>query len=625
MIRTVCIFVACLLALCGTASAEVVFHPGDHGHNAMRIPVACSTGSDALLLLQSNPEETSGGNPSDVSAGLFGFKLDWDGRVLAGPFPVISGTGYSNPSLISNPATGRVDLVYSLNASLSTAQVFAMHSLDGGLSWSSPTDVTSSVVPSGATMFCVGPNTGLRLADGVNLHPIYTRLNATDLGRPGVIRQLADGVTFTSSVLTATGGIEPAVFRDPGGAVRLDCRYKNQSNQRLQTTSTDGGITWTTLTPYTYTNGGPPCGECQASAYGDGRYAALVLPAGNAARSDLTLLTSTDGNFRAADAVQIFQGYAAYSTVLPRPQGGLLVVAEVGKPAHYSQPFGSRSWAHHIESFVVADPWRRHVNPNPDYERIVGLPGGVTLALPPPSDEAAYYRDMEATVQGDVRDGLNVGAVRDRGAAASLWRGQSEHTFLRLEDDPALGMALRLRPDQWRSQGGMLLNSTPVDYVHQTGKFSIYIRFSVASPWPTSNLNQVILDNSNFGNGDGFVLMVNYAKRVQLVVNSGGTRINADFTALGTLDADARYDLLLSCDGPGTPVNAWLQKAGSSAVTAASANLTGTNNTNAPYTNTIILGNRNFPTVCCPFNGSIRELLVSPGTWGQTEFDRLSQ
>ncbi len=594
--------------------AEPLFRNGDGGRLGYRIPVAVQ--GDGSIICFVEHKYAAG---YDYSGGIYARRSVDEGATWSSIYGVVSLTGAGNCSPVYDPATKVITLAYCLNPSLTTSQAYFTTSNDDGITWETPTEIPDAK-PDGGGQFYFGPNPGLKVGNRL-LFPFYYRPTPGNDAFVGAAWTDDGGATWDQSTTSLEpeniGAIEPALYRLPNGVLRMDCRHKDNGNSRRYTESTDDGETWSDVTTYATIK----CGESQASTYCDGRHVALCVPGGDASRSRLTLYTSNDGTFDTAHRRTIHDGYAAYSQIIPRSDGSLLVIYEAGDDVHSAG--GAASWAHDIRTAVVRNPWASLTNPNPHTDFLAALPGGAALLLPGTDDERAYFSDVQGSLSAKFRDGNYIGAVLNRGRTGGLLHVETENTHLRVEKHPTLGYGLRFHPDLSRANGALLLADTDVDFVHQSGKFSLLVRFELSAHG--SGESHLIFDNCNQGAADnGFCLGVNGDRYLQLYVRDGGSsRINAQLSSLGVLTIGTPYDLLVSCEGVGSPAQAWLRSVGGSTVTHSTANLAGSVSANEA-SDSLLIGNRQ-PGIYRPFDGWLFRAVIGKEAWGATELEVLSE
>lgn len=240
------------------------------------------------------------------------------GRVHAFFTKTIHGAG--------SPPAGQVD-----------SDVIALHcySDNEGLTWSTPTDVSASVKPSGAGWWITGPAPGIRKEFGTDigrlLIPFNYRDSADTSGAPrsGVAYSDDDGATWqVGMLLTDDGSSEASIAECLDGSIYLTARKQSNGNtdKRWYATSTDGGETVATSGAETSLTTSPSSGNvCRV-----GNYLVLSYVGDTGNRSNLYVARSSAA---AAGSVSwttklLYPGLAGYSTCIGTASGEALVLFE---------------------------------------------------------------------------------------------------------------------------------------------------------------------------------------------------------------------------------------------------------------------------------------------------------
>jgi sialidase-1 len=621
MIRFSVLIAICLVAASAAAEPTVtqngviVAHVGEHGFVRHRNPMLIATRTAIVMFI-----EPKTGLGTDASLGIYAKrttdKKNASIESWSKPYPVVPLATAQQASPLYDPKTGRIWLNYCVAPQTDAATCWITHSDDDGITWATPTDITSQVKAAGVGELIAGPNPGVLLPSGRMVFGRYQR--PTGGSTPWIGCHYSDdgGVTWSYSTVDQSNpanshAIEPALVQLPDGRLLMDCRNKSGHNSRRQTISTDGGTTWGNVTTYAI-----PGGECQASIITDGRHVGLCCPAATSLRGRLTFYGSRDNVFTARHRTTIHDSHAAYSSMCWLDGGRILIVYEAGDDVHVG--VGSEQWAHDNRMAIIDDPFSGIESPNPETEFLSSM-GGAAIYVSP---FAEMFNDREGT-QAIIRngDGPAINALRDRGASGFLWSNASEGTGLRWERHETDGDALRFRADAVRASGGLLNDvGDNAAFVHQTGTFTVAARFAIENYALTQN--HTLLDSCNLGShANGLtVIACDYGQRLNVIVRAGGaSRVSHRFVSLGAITTGGVYDLVLSCEGDGEPLKAWIKRRGAAMTTEVGANMGGTDNANAS-TNPLCIGNR-MPGVYCPFDGWLMKLVVSRKAWGASEFD----
>ena len=133
-------------------------------------------------------------------------------------------------------------------------RTLAMHSDDGGATWSAPREVTREVKrATRATSVATGPGVGIQLAHGAHAGRIVMPFNEGPHGRWRVYAAFSDdgGDTWRFGDVAPNPpkglGNEVQMFERADGAVVLNARQHLGSKRRTSAVSRDGGATWSRL------------------------------------------------------------------------------------------------------------------------------------------------------------------------------------------------------------------------------------------------------------------------------------------------------------------------------------------------------------------------------------------
>jgi len=133
-------------------------------------------------------------------------------------------------------------------------RTYAIHSDDGGATWSEPREVTREVKrATGATSTASGPGIGIELALGPHRGRLVMPFNEGPFDRWRVYAAVSDdgGDTWRIGENAPNGarGLanEVQMFERADGAVVLNARQHHGAKRRTSAVSTDGGLTWSAL------------------------------------------------------------------------------------------------------------------------------------------------------------------------------------------------------------------------------------------------------------------------------------------------------------------------------------------------------------------------------------------
>lgn len=235
-----------------------------------------------------------------------------------------------NPVLYQTPG-GPLWLFYKVGPSPSTWWGMVIQSTDGGQTWSKPTKLPEDIA---------GPikNKPIALADGRLLcgsstedhgWRVHMEWTTNPLDKWSRTEPLNEGERI--------GAIQPTLLVHPQGALQMLCRSRGVA-KILSARSTDGGRTWTELTPIDLPN---PNSGIDGVTMKDGRHA-LVYNHTRKGRSPLNLALSADGQtWQAAVVLESEPGEYSYPAIIQTADGKLHI---------------SYTWKRQKVRHVVVDP-----------------------------------------------------------------------------------------------------------------------------------------------------------------------------------------------------------------------------------------------------------------------------
>jgi sialidase-1 len=163
----------------------------------------------------------------------------------------------NNPVAIVDRETGAIEFLYCINY----ARCYSMRSLDDGVTWSTPVDITAAFEPFRAKVdwkvIATGPGHGIQIKSGRLVVPIWLAY-----GKEGDHGPSAAGTLFSDDhgkswqagdlCLPNEGDFnnpnETMITELSDGRVMLVSRSVSKANRKLITTSPDGARNWTTPT-----------------------------------------------------------------------------------------------------------------------------------------------------------------------------------------------------------------------------------------------------------------------------------------------------------------------------------------------------------------------------------------
>jgi sialidase-1 len=259
--------------------------------------------------------------------------LPGNGEAAMNPCPVIDRTNGAIWTPVFKVAGG---LKRHLQDELK-GQVLILKSVDDGLSWSRPVDITSSV---GA--FIGGSGNGIQLRDGRLVIPGYGRNPDSGKASSKVIYSDDHGETWRAGACVAASTNESQVVELSDGTLMLNMRGATKTWRRHIALSRDRGETWYKE----YDDENLPEPQCQASILrytGDNSAARNLLlfsnPPNVAAleRTNLAVRVSRDEGKSWTAGKTVHRGPGAYSSLAVLADGTIGILYETGTVHPYEK------------------------------------------------------------------------------------------------------------------------------------------------------------------------------------------------------------------------------------------------------------------------------------------------
>jgi sialidase-1 len=160
----------------------------------------------------------------------------------------------NNPVAIVDRETGAIEFLYCINY----ARCYSMRSLDDGLTWSTPSDITTTFEPFRKhydwKVIATGPGHGIQIKSGRLLVPIWLAYGKEgDHGPSAAATIFSDdhGKTWQAGDLCLpnegdfSNPNETMITELSDGRVMLVARSTSKANRKIVTTSPDGARNWT--------------------------------------------------------------------------------------------------------------------------------------------------------------------------------------------------------------------------------------------------------------------------------------------------------------------------------------------------------------------------------------------
>lgn len=332
------VFLSSLSAVIVTVQSIFCIDPADTARtvSCYRIP-ALTTAPDGSLIAAIDERVQSCGDLGwnrDINIVI---RRSTDGGMTWGPvlrvadFP--DGQSASDPSIITDISTGTVWLFYNFMDHDAAPDIYlfhAMYSLDNGITWSKPADITSSVAPEDwkhdFKFLTSGQGTVTR--DGKLLHTIVNLDKGLHL-----IESTDRGQSWHLLSAAITPADESKIIELPDGRWMISSRVNGQGC-RHKHISSDNGQEWESMPepqlPDPGCNGAIayyPMPERTGNDAGEGCLL-MVNASDPESRRRLTLRYSTDNGTTWSEGLVLHEGDCGYSDMTVLPSGHIAVFYE---------------------------------------------------------------------------------------------------------------------------------------------------------------------------------------------------------------------------------------------------------------------------------------------------------
>lgn len=330
----------CLASFVVRATAAVeqtdVYVSGQDGYHTYRIPAVINAQNGDLLAFAEG-RKNGGGDAGDIDLLV---KRSTDGGRTWGPQQLIwddVDNTCGNPCPVLDESTGTLFLFSTHNLGQDREKdiaagtvrgsrtVWVITSTDHGATWAKPREVTSTTKDPLWTWYATGPGIGIQIKHGVHAGRLvipcdynYANPDPTKKALQGSHAIFSDdhGKTWQlgGTIKPAMNECQVAELFDDRGTLLMDMRSYLGRSVRAQSTSTDGGQTWTPAADATALV--EPV--CQASLLRDDAAKLLLFsnPANPKARENLTVRASADNAKTWREVAVLHAGPAAYSSLV---------------------------------------------------------------------------------------------------------------------------------------------------------------------------------------------------------------------------------------------------------------------------------------------------------------------
>lgn len=331
-----------------------LYKSGDYGYHTFRIPAIVVTNKGTVLAFAEG-RKSSGSDAGNIDIIL---KRSTDGGKTWNEPQVVwddQDNTCGNPAPVVDRKTGTIFLVLTWNlgtdresqiidqTAKDTRRIFVTQSVDDGVTWANPVEITRDVKKDDWTWYATGPCHGIQIENGKYKGRLVIPCDHIEAGTKKyyshIIYSDDHGKSWKLGGRTPTDMVnECTVAEIAGGKLLLNMRNYDRSNKSRKTSvSADGGLTWSALqTDQTLVE--PIC-QAGMHRYSFGRKDKNKLlftnPADPDKRRNMTLRLSHDDGVSWAKSLVLYSGPAAYSDVTRLPNGNIGCFYEAG----YERPY----------------------------------------------------------------------------------------------------------------------------------------------------------------------------------------------------------------------------------------------------------------------------------------------
>lgn len=332
----------------GNTSYNHIYKSNEGGYYCFRIPAIIKTKQGTLLAF-AEARKNNCGDEGDIDMVV---KRSTDKGKTWSALSVIWTDGENtcgNPAPVVDEATGKIHLLMTWNlgtddistinngTSRDTRRVYKTSSVDDGVSWASPKEITSDVKLAAWGWYATGPCHGIQISKGTFKGRLVIPCDNIEkgAGRKGyshVIYSDNNGETWK------LGGVTPPISVNPNestvaeledGSLMLNMRVASNNNLRMKSISTDGGITWSVPVDALGLVD-PVCQGSLISTTVGTQHTLLFSNPSSITRTNMTIKMSTDNGVTWPKAYSVFTGMSAYSDLVMIENNEVGILYEAG-------------------------------------------------------------------------------------------------------------------------------------------------------------------------------------------------------------------------------------------------------------------------------------------------------
>ena len=333
---------------------DYLFESGTEGYHTFRIPAIVTTTNETILAFAEG-RKNGGSDTGDIDLVI---KRSEDNGKTWSKLEVIWDDGENvcgNPAPVVDQSTGSIHLLSTWNLggdpekdiidgkSTDTRRVFAMKSVDDGLTWSEPEEITGSVKLEQWTWYATGPCHGIQLEQANNAGRLIIPCDHIEAESKKYYSHIVysddHGETWELGGTTPQDQVNECTIAElSGGTLMLNMRnYDRSQTTRKIAFSEDGGLTWSELVADT-TLIEPICQASLLALVDEDQEKRMLLflnPADESNRINMTLRISENEGSTWSSSLVLHKGPSAYSDLTLLSNGNLGCFYEAG----HSHPY----------------------------------------------------------------------------------------------------------------------------------------------------------------------------------------------------------------------------------------------------------------------------------------------
>lgn len=327
-----------------------LFESGAGGYNTFRIPALITTKKGTILAFAEGRKNTLS-DTGDIDVVM---KRSEDNGKTWSELIVIwddEENVCGNPAPVQDAKTGKIFLLSTWNlgqdhesriidqTSIDTRRIYLIVSEDDGLTWSEPSEITTSVKLSNWTWYATGPCHGIQVQAGEYKGRLIIPCDHIEAGTgkyfSHIIYSDNSGKTWNLGGTTPQDQVNECTLAElSGGKLMLNMRnYDRTQKTRKVSESNDGGLTWSNI----WSDQVLIEPICQASLLNHPKKKMLFFtnPANENSRINMTLRISYDEGKTWSVTKVLHEGPSAYSDITLLKSGELGLFYEAGMRIPY--------------------------------------------------------------------------------------------------------------------------------------------------------------------------------------------------------------------------------------------------------------------------------------------------